>query len=98
MTEQSAKPAGGRIRLPRAKCQTRRAGLRTRGLGLCRLLATPSQPFGQCDWWRSFPLTAAGQSRIHTGFPFKTPCGVTETRALYLVLCVVLYHNIRRAV
>ena len=23
--------------------------------------------------WRSFPLTAAGQSRICTGFPFQTP-------------------------
>jgi len=35
------------------------------------LLASASQPFGQCIVKRSFLLTAAGQLRILTGFPFQ---------------------------
>lgn len=36
------------------------------------LPSTASQPRGQCSSWRSFSLTAAGQSRIHTGFPIRS--------------------------
>lgn len=39
------------------------------------LLIATSQPLprGQCILRRSFPITAAGQSRIRTGFPFQRP-------------------------
>jgi hypothetical protein len=39
-----------------------------------RLVSTASRPEGgQCFWWRSFSRTAAGQPRIHTGFPLSVP-------------------------
>jgi len=38
----------------------------------CRLLDVASQACAQCVWHRSFPLTAAGQSRNSTGFPIAT--------------------------
>jgi hypothetical protein len=54
---------------------------------------------GRCFYWPIFPvsektsgigcsilLTAAGQFRILTGFPFDSPCGETMEKPLYLVL------------
>ena len=44
------------------------------------LLSTASRaPKGQCIQWRSFSLTAAGQPRILTGFPFQPETGVSGT-------------------
>lgn len=49
----------------------RSSDLRACGLNATGLLSAASQPEGQCFWRRSFSLTAAGQSRISTGFPLS---------------------------
>ena len=51
------------------------AGLRTRERSGFRRIPTVHRfpaPKGQCDSWRSFSLTAAGQPRILTGFPLNS--------------------------
>jgi hypothetical protein len=52
----------------------RSSDLRANGAGAAILLASlPSSQRSQCCVTRSFPITAAGQSRTHTGFPLVTP-------------------------
>ena len=48
------------------------------------LLPLPSPWLNQCVVRAFVPVTAAGQSRILTGFPFDSPLGETMERLLYL--------------
>src|ERR1700761_2879905 len=45
--------------------------------GSTLLAGLPSALRHQCHLGLSYLLTAAGQFRIHTGFPFDAPCGAT---------------------
>jgi hypothetical protein len=55
--------------------------------GSSLLAGLPSAVWHQCHLGLSYLLTAAGQSRIHTGFPFDSPRGETMERPLYLGQC-----------
>jgi hypothetical protein len=52
--------------------------------GSTLLAGLPSALRHQCHLGLSYLLTAAGQFRILTGFPFDAPCGATMEKPLYL--------------
>src|SRR5699024_3096940 len=86
-----ARPALFRVGLLPRKPQTAMhsvhgtlAGLRTRGRHAFAYWTSLPRCGTQCVVRLSFPLTAAGQSRIHTGFPLTTTQHHTEPNQLHV--------------
>src|SRR5699024_11323236 len=86
-----ARPALSRVGLLPRKPQTAMhsvhgtlAGLRTRGRRAFSYRTSLPRCGTQCVVRLSFPLTAAGQSRIHTGFPLTTTQHHTEPNQLHV--------------